>query len=140
MKTTTWNPAEFAHWRATAPARKRERAWEDLTPAQRKLVTELDMFRRFAKAAPINYEPHSELTLDPNSAIPPPPDLVCSSTDGPLYFELAEVVDNGVAATAAQAEREEWTVYGGPVALWEPLGRILLKKLCKRYNPQATPP
>jgi len=139
MKPTTWNPAEFAHWYTKAPFERRIRAWADLTSRQRKLVEELSMFRRFAKVAPINYEPYSELTLDPNSAFPPPPDLGCSGSEGPLYFELGEVVDNEVAATAARAERERWTVYGGPVALWKPLLRIFSKKLLKRYDPQATP-
>ena len=139
MKTTTWNPAEFVHWYLRATLEKRVRAWSDLSSRQRQLFLELDMFRRFTKIAGIKYEQYSELTLDPNSAFPPPPDLVCSGEQRPLYFELGEVVDNGVAATVARAERERWTVYGGPVDLWKPLLRILSKKLRKRYNPGATP-
>src|ERR1700722_1458497 len=95
MKATSWNPAEFAHWYITAPFEKRVRAWEDLTSSQRRLFLELDMFRRFAKKGGINYELYSELTLDPNSAFPPPPDLMCSGEQGPLYFELGEVVEGG---------------------------------------------
>ena len=140
MRTTTWNSTEFLYWYNNEASRtKKERAWADLSPRQRKLVEELDMFRRFAEAAAIKYEPDSELTLDPNSESPPPPDLTCTGLRGPLFFELGEVVEAAVAATSARAEREDWKVYGGPVALWEPLEQILLKKLEKRYSSQARP-
>src|SRR5579864_3000021 len=105
MKPTTWNPAEFSHWYRTVTFERRVRAWKDLTSSQRKLYTELDIFRRFSKVAGIVYEPDSELTLDPNSASPPPPDLLCLGNRSPLYFELGEVVEGGVAAMDARAER-----------------------------------
>lgn len=88
MKTTIWNPVEFLYWYQRAPLEKKTRAWDSLTSEQLQLVEDLDMLRRFAKVAPIDYEPYSELALDPNSASPPPPDFVCSGGHGFLYFEL----------------------------------------------------
>lgn len=139
MRPTTWNPAEFAYWFRIAGSETRKLAWRDLTSSQKKLYTELDLFRRFSKAAGIAYEPDSELTLDPSSAAPPPPDLVCSGGVAALYFELGEVVEEKVAAMAARAERERLSSYGGRVDIWCPLLRIFSKKLRQRYDPEAFP-
>jgi hypothetical protein len=137
VKATAWNPAEFDYWYRKAPLETRIRAWEDLTSPNRKLYRELDYFRRFSKTAGIQYERESELTLDPNSASPPPPDLICIGEQSALYFEMAEVVDEGVAIEVARAERQHRGIYGGPVDIWRPLLRIFSRKLRKRYDPQA---
>jgi hypothetical protein len=139
MRLTTWNPAEFTYWYQKADLGKRVRAWEDLTPRQRQLYCELDMFVRFARTAGIGYVPGTEATLDPDSSSPPPPDIVCRGEAGPLYFEMAEIVGEGWAQVAARAERKRAHVYGGAVDIWRPLLRIFSKKLRKRYDPQAVP-
>jgi hypothetical protein len=132
-RATSWNPAEFAHWYHQADLEKRARAWNDLTFSQKQLFSEHDMFVRFARSAGIDYVPGTERTLDPNSCSPPPPDIVCEERSGTKFYELGEIVEEGLAAQAAKAEKERWHVYGGPVDIWRPLLRILSKKLRKRY-------
>ena len=139
IRPTAWNPAEFTYGYLRTDLHKRILMWEGLKPSQRQLYNELDIFRRFSRTAEIDYVSESELTLDPDSAQPPPPDIVVDRrTGGRIYFELGEVVEEGLAAAAAHAERE-CGVYGGSVDIWRPLLRVFSKKLRKQYHPQAAP-
>jgi hypothetical protein len=138
MRPTAWNPAAFTYDYLRADLAKRRRMWDGMKYSERQLYLELDMFRRFAHAAGIEYSSESELTLDPNSTSPPPPDIVYQSAAGARYVELGEVVEEGLAAEAARAQREK-RIYGGSVDIWRPVLRVFSKKLRKRYNTSAAP-
>jgi hypothetical protein len=138
MRPTRWNPAEFAYGYLRADPAKGRLIWDGLKPEERKLFIELETFRRFARSAGIEYESESELTLDPNSASPPPPDIVCNTKKGLVYFELGEVIEEGLAAKAARAAKRKED-YGGAIDLWRPLLRIYSKKRHKQYNANAAP-
>ena len=87
--------------------------------------------------------------LDPNSAKPPPPDLeyrfVKESVDGKQihgshFFELGEVIQEDIAAASAIKTRRLIADPRDPlIRLWETLHKMILKKLGKRYDPEARP-
>lgn len=140
MRAIAWNPAEFAYDYLARELSARRKIWDKLTPRQRKLYEEWDMFRRFGRSqnGPA-IDLNSVTMLDPDSCQPAAPDVACRVSGVIQYFELAEVIEEGLARTAAQAFKARASSFGGSVSLWPALDSILAKKFGKSYCQDATP-
>ena len=139
MKATRWNPAEFAAWHEASPLEKRCRVWEQLESPYKRLYVEWATFRRFASVVHMGVRPDNAITLDPDSSSPPPPDIACSVRGVPTFFELGEVVGQGLARAASEAEKKRESVFGGAVDIWGPLEYVLNQKCGKNYCAAAAP-
>lgn len=149
MKPEKWNPGRF--WdlyglqpNGLQPSPARLLAYqahrELLAKRDLKLLREWEIFRKFCQAAELGVEPEDVVMLDPSSSRPAPPDLKCQLAAGPHFFELGEIVQQNAARVSASLARR--LIAGGRmplVRIWDPLEKMLTKKLKKTYDPEARP-
>src|SRR5690348_5686722 len=128
MKAELWRPAEFDYGYQRQSQRKRLEIWDSLTGAQKKLYLEWEMFRRFAKTSDPSIDLDSITMLNPDSAVPPAPDLACRRKGDVVFFELGEIIEEGVARVASAAQKSGRSTFGGVVSLWPAVASILCKK------------
>jgi hypothetical protein len=113
--------------------RTRRAAYDALPGDAKKEMNELQVFRAFAKAAPIWIEVNSD-----RNVAPPEPDIRCSIDGSPYYFELGEITDRGVARNYAIAlKTDEQT--GGAFSQKIPFASILSSKATKTYVTSGAP-
>jgi hypothetical protein len=124
-----WDPAEFVYWYDRLPPRERKKAWEALTPDQRKLWNEQWNFRNFAKVSPLDIDAR---TIE--SCGPPEADILCRISGKQHYFELAEVTDENLARRTGIAAKQGKDMFAGPFLQLEPLCRTYNKKCSKAYD------
>jgi hypothetical protein len=125
-----WNSAEFHHWYSQMPVNQRKRkAWDDLSPDQRKLYTEWWTFGKFARVAPLDIDPRTIQNCEP-----PEPDILCRISRTQHYFELGEVTDKTLAQSAGVAAKKGQDVFSGEFSPLKPLARIFDQKCSKTYN------
>ena len=104
------------------------------------LLSEWEIFVRFCQAEGLTVDPADVVMLDPNSSRPPPPDLECHLAGKSHFFELGEIIQEDIAKALAPHTRRQITEARIPLArVWDPLERMLTKKLNKVYNSQARP-
>jgi hypothetical protein len=105
----------------------------DRSPEERKRADELQVFRAFAKVAPIRVETNSD-----RSVPPPEPDICCSMDGSRYYFELGEITSQGVArGNATEHKTSEPT--GGPFSQDIPFAYLLSSKATKTYVTSGAP-
>jgi hypothetical protein len=113
--------------------RARRAAYDALPGDAKKEINELQVFRAFAKIAPIGIEANSELNV-----VPPEPDICCSVDGSPYYFELGEITDQGVARNYAIALKTDEPT-GGAFSQDMPFAAILSSKATKTYVTSGVP-
>jgi len=123
-----WNPADFEYY-DRLPGERKRKAWEALTPDQRKLWNEQWNFRNFAKIVPLDIDAR---TIE--SCCPPEPDIRCRISGKPHYFELAEVTDENLARRVGIAAKQGKDTFAGPFLQLEPLCRTYNQKCSKEYK------
>ena len=99
------------------------------TKAQR----ERELFSRFAQAARLQVQPGTLRSGDP-----PEPDISCIIGQQAHYFELSEIVDQGLAHRVGIA-LNEMKITGGVYSQTEPLVQTFLKKAQKNYDVGTSP-
>lgn len=144
LKPEKWSPIPFAHLSRLRPSPDRRRAYEAqqslLTSRDLKLLREWEIFVRFCQVEGMAADPANVVMLDPNSSHPPPPDLQCHLAGESHFFELGEIIQEDIAKASALHTRRSITEARLPLArIWDPLERMLTKKLNKVYNLQARP-
>ena len=145
MRAEKWDHRKFVDLqklRFSSPAGRRAyKANQTLMGARGcKRLREWEVFWAFCRATGLTTAVVDVIMLDANSSRPAPPDLECQFHDGVHFFELGEVVQQGVAkARAAVKERAIANELEPLRRIWDPLEKILAKKLKKEYNPEARP-
>jgi len=113
--------------------RARRAAYDALPGGVKKEINELEVFRAFAKVAPVSIDATSE-----RNAAPPEPDVCCTIDGITYYFELGEITDQPVArSTAIALKTDEPT--GCAFSQDVPFASILSNKATKKYLTSGAP-
>ena len=105
-----------------------------------KLLREWEVFRKFCQSVELGAEPADVVMLDPSSSHPAPPDMKCQLANGPHFFELGEIVQQNAAKASASLTRRLTAKGRVPlVRIWDPVEKMVTKKLKKMYDQEARP-
>jgi hypothetical protein len=159
FKAEPWDPQPYAKLFKLPATPSQRRAYQILqlfkTPKSTKLLREWETFVRFCHAAELAVELGEVIMLNPNSSMPPPPDLACAIRGEPHFFELGEILQEDIAKAAAgkskrksaeppnsvlvsQLSPSAGVIRSIPLAkIWLTLDEMLVQKLGKRYHPKA---
>ncbi len=107
--------------------------WGSLSPEQKQQTAESRVFIRFANTA--------ELLADPfihDNERPPRPDIRASIDGHDYYFELGEIVDEGLARNIDRAQKTR-VASGCALSQIDPLAKMLRQKCEKKYETGEAP-
>jgi hypothetical protein len=113
--------------------RARRHAYEGLPGRVKTEMNELETFLAFASVAAIGVDYGSA-----RNAKAPEPDILCSISGQPYYFELGEIADTSVAHSLAKALANDRPT-GGAFSQVDPFRNILISKAKKEYASNDVP-
>jgi hypothetical protein len=112
---------------------ERSSQWIAFSHEDQQKITESQAFIGFVKASGLSPDP-----FDHENEDPPRPDIRLMVSGEPYYFELGEIVDQGLArAFADSIETGENT--GGPFSQSEPFMSMLRQKCARAYTTEDAP-
>ncbi|MGC2163444.1 MAG: hypothetical protein WA634_16160 [Silvibacterium sp.] len=112
---------------------QREALWESLNPNQKQQTAESRVFISFANATGLVADPYKH-----DNECPPRPDVRTSIDGHDYYFELGEIVDEGLARNIDRS-RKTGMVSGCALSQVDPLAKMLKQKCKKEYETNDIP-
>ena len=143
MKPAKWDPRPFLQVSRLPASPLKGRAYQAACELQSRMnlktLREWEVFISFSRSVGVAIDPAQVVMLDPNSSHPPPPDIEYRSTPQSYFFELGEVIQEDSAEVLSPKTRRMIVETEPVTRMWDPLWRLLTKKLGKSYSPQARP-